>query len=186
MSKVYRVVCSENQKLYPNQLFVDFMPAGDSRPENCLNHECILKMRQMINPQVNSLESGILFYDYGDNNYLIKYEKVTNYSMRRYQEYIKQRLDKEILSTYQRMQANNKEKTLEVSLTNMAIIYDFYRLEDNGSHKSAQETALMQRAQEYKRQMQKRRELIEHKRNREVKVTIEQLLAWKQATRPGG
>lgn len=31
MKDVYRVVCSENQKLYPGQVFVDFMP-GRTKP----------------------------------------------------------------------------------------------------------------------------------------------------------
>ena len=60
MKDVYRVVCSENQKLYPGQVFVDFMPAGQSRQENCLNHDAILQMRRTINPGVDSVENGLI------------------------------------------------------------------------------------------------------------------------------
>ena len=62
MNDVYRVVCSENPRLYPGKTFIDIYPAGSSRPENCLNHDCILMMRQVINPEVYSLESGILLH----------------------------------------------------------------------------------------------------------------------------
>ena len=65
MKDVYRVVCSENQKLYPGQVFVDFMPAGQSRQENCLNHDAILQMRRTINPGVDSVENGLILTDYG-------------------------------------------------------------------------------------------------------------------------
>ena len=85
MKDLYRVVCSENQQLYPNKTFIDIYPAGISRPENNVTHDCILSMRRIINPEVYPIVSGIILTDLGHGNIHLKYEKVYNKRLAQYQ-----------------------------------------------------------------------------------------------------
>lgn len=74
MPDKYRVICSENQNLYPEKIFVDIYPAGSMRPESCLTHDGLLQMRRLINPNIQKLESGIILTDFGHCNILLQRE----------------------------------------------------------------------------------------------------------------
>lgn len=189
MIDTYRVVCSENERLYPGEIFVDIYPAGNSRPENCLTHDGLLAMRQISNPGVSNIEPGILLFDNGQENPTLKYEKVTSYSRKRYQEFVHQKIDKKIYQTFRKMKSAGKNRTLEVSFASMAVMYDLNAEKDDKSPKSAREYALIEENQRQKTLAEKRQELIERKRlelaryieRKGVGYTPEQMMAWKQA-----
>lgn len=193
MIDTYRVVCSENDRLYPGEIFVDIYPAGNSRPENCLTHNGLLAMRRISNPGVSNIEPGILLFDNGQEQPSLKYEKATSYSRRRYQESVHQKIDKKIYETFQKMKAARKNRTLEVSFASMAVLYDLNAAQDNDSPKSAREYSLIEENKYQKRLAQKRQELIEYKRLELAKYierkgssyTPEQMIAWKQARNHG-
>lgn len=185
MKEVYRVVCSENQRLYPGQTFVDFMPAGMSRQENCLNHESILKMRRLVNPEVDSLENGLIITDYGNGNLELGYEKAYNYQIRRNQDYFKQKYEKLIFERYRQMKEAGKEKTIEVSMRDLAVLYDFHQSVDNGAPKSAREAALIEEAQRLKEAEQRKKDSIEQQAKREQNLTTQQILKWKYSRYSG-
>lgn len=180
---IYRVVCSENQRLYPGKTFIDFMPAGTNRCENAVIHDSILKMRQMINPEVDSLTTGLLLYDFGDGNISLKYEKAYNYIIRRNQAYIKDKYENMIIERFKDMRAMGKEKTLDVSLSTLAVVYDFYKSDNTNSDspRSAREAELRRKAEEY-RQLQKRRQVsINNARTKDSPYSPSQIMAWKMA-----
>ena len=109
MKDVYRVVCSENQKLYPGQVFVDFMPAGQSRQENCLNHDAILQMRRTINPGVDSVENGLILTDYGFGRPEMGYEAAYG-PERRKPGYDAGKYEPVILERFRQMREAGKER----------------------------------------------------------------------------
>lgn len=192
MKEVYRVVCSENQRLYPGKTFIDIYPAGSFRPENCLNHDSILMMRQIINPEVFSLEPGILLYDKEGCEPHLVFEKMFNKRQKFYQDSFRQRYEKKIVETFQKMRSLGRDKTMDVSFLDLAVRYDFFQsdyLAD--TPKSAREQEIIQSAQKHKIQERKRQELISRKQNElenyrakknlSKAPTPEQMLAWKQA-----
>lgn len=192
MNDVYRVVCSENPRLYPGKTFIDIYPAGSSRPENCLNHDCILMMRQVINPEVYSLESGILLHDKEGREPYLQYETTFNKRLKLYQDNFRKNYDKKILETFQKMKSLGRDKTMDVSFLDLAVRYDFFKSDYlTDTPKSAREQEIIQSAQEHNIREQKRQELIARKQNelenyRKRKnlskaPTPEQMLAWKQA-----
>ncbi len=192
MKDVYRVVCSENQRLYPGKTFIDIYPAGSFRPENCLNHDCILMMRQVINPEVYSLEPGILLYDKEGCEPHVTLEMTCNKRLKLYQDSFRKRYEKKIIETFKKMKSLGRDRTMDVSFLDLAVRYDFFQEEKiNDTPKSAREQEIIQSAKEHKIQEQRRQELIERKRNelenyRQKKnlskvPTPEQMMAWKQA-----
>src|SRR5574344_587164 len=191
MRNVYRVVCSENKKLYPNKLFIDIYPADMYRPENCFTHDCILKMRQLINPNVSNLEPGILLYDDHETEPLIKFEKTYSRSIQIQQEYMHEKLDNKIIETFKKMRALGKDRTLDVSLVTLGVNYDFFAPKnDNTSPISAKEDALLKEIARQKRIAQKRQELKSYQeiywsKHPESKCSPQQLMAWKQAISRG-
>lgn len=180
MPDKYRVICSENQKLFPGQTFVDIYPAGSMRPENCLTHDGLLQMRRLINPDVQKLESGIILTDFGHGNILLQYEKMPNRRMQQYQDHLRQKLDPLILNTFRKMKNRNKDRTLEVSIANMAVMYDLHASPENEQH-SAREDLLIRQNAYQKRLAEKRRELIERKAKEKYASAPQILLAWKQS-----
>lgn len=185
MKDIYRVVCSENQRLYPGQTFIDFMPAGHTRQENCLNHESILQMRRMVNPDVDSIENGLLLTDYGNGRLELQYEKAYNYHIRRHQEYVKEKYEPLIFERFRQMRAAGKEKTLEVSLRDLVVLYDFHQSIDDGSPKSAREMALIEEARKRKEIERRKNEMREQMAKKEKNLTTEQILRWKYARYSG-
>ena len=185
MKDIYRVVCSENQRLYPNQTFVDFMPAGMSRQENCLNHESILQMRRVVNPEVDALEDGLVLIDYGNGNLELGYEKAYNYQIRRNQEYFKQKYEKLIFERFRQMKEAGKEKTIEISMRDMAVQYDFHAMAKIESPQSAREAALVEEAKRLEEQERRRKEQSAYQAKKESNLTTEQLLKWKYSRYSG-
>ncbi len=180
MKNIYRVVCSENQRLYPGKTFIDIYPAGSMRPENSLTHDCLLQMRRMASPGVDKIESGILLTELDNGEISLQYEKRTNYRLRRYQEHLRQRLDPKIIATFKEMKSQNKDRTLEVSLVHMAIMFDLFNTEKD-KPLSAREDALIRENMRQKRQAAKRRELIARQAAGKYAAHPEIMLAWKQA-----
>lgn len=180
MPDKYRVICSENQNLYPEKIFVDIYPAGSMRPENCLTHDGLLQMRRLINPNVQKLESGIILTDFGHGNILLQYEKMPNRRMQQYQDHLRQKLDPLILDTFRKMKNHNKDRTLEVSMANMAVMYDLHSSSEN-EQLSAREDLLIRQNSYQKHLAEKRRELIERKAKEKYASAPQLLLAWQQA-----
>lgn len=184
---IYRVVCSENQRLYPGKTFIDFMPAGLNRSENSIIHDSILKMRQMIDPEVHSLTSGLFLYDLGGGRVNLHFERAENFQLRRYQDGIKAKYSDMIIDRFREMRAAGKEKTLEVSLSTLAVVYDFYKAcnVDDTAPKSAREMELRRQAEEYRQREQRRKELAEYQRTHSVSYSEGQIMAWRQARYSG-
>lgn len=180
----YRVVCSENLKLYPDKLFIDIYPAGSSRPENCLNHECILQMRRVVNPDVSSLASGIILTDRGNGDIFLQYEKVTNYRLKQYQEYIRSKVDNKIIETFKKMKALGKNRTLEVSLSSMAVLFDLQKRPDTPV--SAREDALQKEADHQRKLKAALHYRQVYHASQKNASHPEIMLAWKQAMYRGG
>lgn len=178
MKDVYRVVCSENQKLYPGQVFVDFMPAGQSRQENCLNHDAILQMRRTINPGVDSVENGLILTDYGFGRPEMGYEAAYG-PERRKPGYDAGKYEPVILERFRQMREAGKEKTLDVSISELAALYGFEQTEDNGSPKSAREAALIEEARRQKEIARKKAEQREYEAKKQSNLSTEQILKWK-------
>ena len=171
MKDVYRVVCSENQKLYPGQVFVDFMPAGQSRQENCLNHDAILQMRRTINPGVDSVENGLILTDYGFGRPEMGYDAG--------------KYEPVILERFRQMREAGKEKTLDVSISELAALYGFEQTEDNGSPKSAREAALIEEARRRKEIERKKAEQRDYEAKKQSNLSTEQILKWKYSRYSG-
>ncbi len=184
---IYRVVCSENQRLYPGKTFIDFMPAGTNRCENSVIHDSILKMRQQINPEVRPLTNGLFLYDLGDGRINLHFEKTNNYLVRRDQEQAKAKYSNMIIDRFKEMRANGKEKTLDISLSTLAVVYDFYKAQetDDNCPKSAREMELRQKAEEYRQTQRRRQELAEYHRDRATYQAETQMLAWRLARYSG-
>lgn len=182
---IYRVVCSENQHLYPGKIFIDFMPAGTNRCENSVIHDSILKMRQMINPEVKALTRGLFLYDLGDGRINLQFEKTDNRQIRNSQEDIKAKYTNMIIESFREMRASGKEKTLDISMSTLAVVYDFYKADiDDNAPKSARETELRIKAAEYRQAEKRRKELAEYQRTHTT-YSEAQLMAWKMARRFG-
>lgn len=131
MADKYRVICTENQRLYPGKTFIDIYPAGSLRPENSLTHDCLLQMRRLATPEVDKLESGIILTDFGNGSIHLQYETMPNRRMKEYQNLLRQRLDKQIIDTFKQMRAKGFDRTLEISFTEMAARFDLYASEDD-------------------------------------------------------
>lgn len=180
MQDKYRVICCENQRLYPGKTFIDIYPADSSRPESSLTHDCLLQMRRLINPKVDKLESGIILTDLGNGNIHLQYEKVYNYRMRQYQEHLRQRLDKEIVKTFMTMKQQNKDRTLEVSFSDMSVLFDLHT-KDTHQPISAQEDALIKETARRKHLIEKHKERVRRSAGSRYAANPHILLAWTQA-----
>lgn len=185
MADKYRVICTENQRLYPDKTFIDIYPAGSLRPENSLTHDCLLQMRRLINPEVNKLESGIILTDFGNGNIHLQYEAMPTRRLREYQNSLRQTLDGKIIDTFRKMRAKGFDRTLEISFTEMAARFDLYAADDE-TPVSAREDALIKENARQKRLIEKRKELIRRKAASKYAAHPEILLAWRQAKRRGG
>ena len=76
-----------------------------------------------------------------------------------------------------------KEKTLDVSLSTLAVVYDFYKSDNTNSDspRSAREAELRRKAEEY-RQLQKRKQVsINNARTKDSPYSPSQIMAWKMA-----
>ena len=127
MYDLYRVVCWENNE----QIFADIYPAGESRPENSLTHDSIFMMRRKITPEAQRIESGIILTDLGNGNILLKYEKVYNRRMQIYQDNIRKKTDPIIINTFNKMKQIGKNRTFDISIADMCMLYDLHALEHN-------------------------------------------------------
>lgn len=165
MPKAYRVVVSENQKLYPNMRFIDFAPASVGN-DNYSSHEIILKMRQRIYPEVENLTDGLLLYDLGNKEYRFKMELVGNNRLREYQKNIVARFSKDIIEAYENMRASGREETLKVDNYNMAEIFDFYSHSSPDVPVSAKESDLSEKSKYYLDLDERRKDLLRRRQEK--------------------
>ncbi len=184
MKEVYRVVCSENQDRYPGKVFVDFMPAGHGRQEDCLNHESILRMRQNLNPGVESLENGLILTDFGGGHLEMGYEAAYG-PERRIPGYDSDKYRPIIFERFRQMREAGKEKTLEVSLSDLVTLYGFKQTADTNTPKSAREIALIEEAKRREDIERKKAERQEYEARTQSKLSTEQILKWKYSRYSG-
>lgn len=180
MADKYRVICTENQRLYPGKTFIDIYPAGSLRPENSLTHDCLLQMRRLATPEVDKLESGIILTDFGNGSIHLQYETMPNRRMKEYQNLLRQRLDKQIIDTFKQMRAKGFDRTLEISFTEMAARFDLYASEDD-TPVSARQDALIKENARQKRLAEKHKEAVRRAAASRYAASPEILLAWRQA-----
>lgn len=160
MARVYRVVVSENQKLYPDQTYIDFAPAASS------THEIILKMRQKIYPGLQILTDGLHLYDFGNGNIQFKTETPNDREFVDYPAEILGKYQNQIILAYQRMREANLDQTINVQDYDMAEIFDFYSKAVPEAPISAREADLRNKSKYYQDLEEKRRDLLyrRHKR----------------------
>ena len=172
----YRVVCTDIE----GKTCVDFYPAGYGRPENCITHDGILLMRQLANPKAALVDRAILT-ELGNEQIHIQFEGVPK-SMRKYQELARQKLTPLISRNFKRMKQNNADRTIEISFSQMAVLYDLNSLDikDNEPH-SAREHELSEQYNRQKKLEQKRHDRHEFYARQPHAAKPEILLAWKQA-----
>ncbi len=170
----YRVVCSENQQLYPNRVFIDIYPADSD-----LNHDCLLQLRKIKNPEVSQIVSDIILTDLGNEKVLLQYEDVSDSSFLARQNELRKTLDEEIRQTFVQMRRENKDRTIEANITNMAVIYGLAEPIDENTPISAREYELRKILEREKRIHQKKRELAEYKENQAS--SMETRRAWRAA-----
>ena len=174
--KKYRVVCTDIK----GKTCVDFYPAGCGRPENCITHDGILLMRQLANPEAVLIDRAILT-ELGNEQIHIQYEGLPK-SIRKYQEPKRQKLSPLISKNFKRMKQNNADRTIEISFSQMAVLYDLNSLDikDNKPH-SAREHELSEQYNRQKKLEQKRHDRHEFYARQPHASNPEILLAWKQA-----
>lgn len=172
----YRVVCTDIE----GKTCVDFYPAGYGRPENCITHDGILLMRQLANPKATLVDKAILT-ELGNEQIHIQFEDVPK-SMRKYHELARQKLAPFISRNFKRMKQNNADRTIEISFSQMAVLYDLNSLDikDNKPH-SAREHELSEQYNRQKKLEQKRHDRHEFYAHQPHAAKPEILLAWKQA-----
>ena len=180
MKQQYRVICTENPRFYPKKTFIDIYPADISRPENCITHDVLLQMRRLANPEVDHIINGIILTDCGAGNIHLQYETVTNRRLRQYQENIRQRLDPAIIKTFHEMRHAGKDRTLEVSFGNMAVLFDLHA-PSLDAPVSARQNALIEENKRIRYIAAKRQELIARRSKEPYANKPHLLLAWKQA-----
>ncbi len=180
MFEQYRVICYKNSNHCPEKIFVDIYPAGLSRHENELTHDCLLQMRRIADPGAERVESGIILTDFGNGNIRLKYEPAANYRIRQYQEYIRPKIDPEIIKTFQDMKRRGKNRTLEVSFKDMAVLFDLHASAED-SPVSARQDALIKENTRRKQLAEKKKELARRLARAPYASRPELLLAWKQA-----
>ena len=78
-----------------------------------------------------------------------------------------------------------KEKTLDVSISELAALYGFEQTEDNGSPKSAREAALIEEARRQKEIARKKAEQREYEAKKQSNLSTEQILKWKYSRYSG-
>lgn len=165
MVQIYRVAVSENQDRYPGKTFVDFAPAklGD---DNYSTHEIMFKLRRKLYPDVELKTDGLLLYDFGDGNVRFKTEVSEERRLEDYDPAILNRYQDKILDAFGKMREAGKDHTLEVNNYNMAEIFDFYSNADYETPVSAKEADLREKSKYYLDLEERRRDLIQRRRNR--------------------
>lgn len=181
LTPTYKVICCENEQKYPGQLFIDIAPA------HLLTHEKIFFARQAICPRLTAddeMTGGIILMDLGKGDVKLCYETVCNYSLKRYQDHLRKRLDPLIRKLYKNMKKQGFEQTVSCSAMGAKELFSLSMCEKRlpVSAKEEKFMADVERAQ-------KREKLLEIKREyyaqRQCAQTPHLLLAWKQALRDG-
>lgn len=168
----YRVVCSENQQLYPNRVFIDIYPADSD-----LNHDCLLQLRKMKNPDVAQIVSDIILTDLGNEKVHLQYEEVSDSAFLARQNELRKTLDEDIRQAFVQMRRENKDRTIEANINSMAVIYGLSEPIDENAPISAREYELRKTLEREKRIYQKKREMAEYKENQAS--STETRLAWR-------
>ena len=184
MKDIYRVVCSQNQSLYPNRIFVDFMPAEASQQENCLNHEAMLKMRRLTYPDVENIEDGLIITDYGNGRLELGYEQGYIHKKGQNLDKFREQYEDLVFERFRQMKKAGKEKTIDVSLHDLVKLYGFHQTENDNSPKSAREIALIEEAKKIKEAEHKKKERAQQS-TKEKDWTTEQILRWKYSRYSG-
>lgn len=68
------------------------------------------------------MTNDLLLYDFDNGEVKLQYEKAYNHLVRCNQEYIRDKYESLILSRFKEMRSLGRERTLDISMTNLAII----------------------------------------------------------------
>ncbi len=182
MFDLYRVVCWEEN----NQIFADIYPAGESRPENSITHDTIFMMRQKITPNAKRVETGILLTDLSNGSIELKYEKVYNKRMKMYQDSIRKKIDPIIVSTFKEMKRLGKNRTFEISLANMSVLFDIRDKQGEYAYRSARQDELIREKLRIDKANELKKIKIEYYANAKYATNPHIVLAYRQAMYRGG
>jgi hypothetical protein len=168
---IYRVLVSENQKLYPNRVFVDIAPAQVGI-DFYSTHAVMLQVRRKYNPDVDALTDGLLMYDFGNNEIRFKMEQVTDKRLKAYQEGIMARYREDILATYRQMKASGATSTLRTDTYSLAEIFqDIFapkKDEEDQYPRSAREEAMREEARRLQDCQRRRQNMLADWHNRYI------------------
>ena len=121
MCESYRVVCSENQDLYPGEVFVDICRDG------FCSHDCIFKMRQHLNPGVERIfndSRGIMLREARDGSVNLVYTKHRDVRAQKTQEEKRKRVDHLIIAEFKKMKENGLVQTISVPSLQLEYVGD--------------------------------------------------------------
>lgn len=115
----YRVVCSENQDLYPGKIFVDICRDG------FCSHDCIFKMRQYLNPGVERIfndSRGIMLREARDGSFHLVYTRHRDVRAQKDQEIKRQRVDGLIIEEFKKMREKGLIQTISVPYARLMYV----------------------------------------------------------------
>lgn len=130
------------------------------------------------------MENGLILTDYGFGRPEMGYEAAYG-PERRKPGYDAGKYEPVILERFRQMREAGKEKTLDVSISELAALYGFEQTEDNGSPKSAREAALIEEARRRKEIERKKAEQRDYEAKKQSNLSTEQILKWKYSRYSG-
>lgn len=71
------------------------------------------------------MTNDLLLYDFDNGKVKLQYKKAYNHLVRCNQEYIRDKYESLILSRFKEMRSLGRERTLDISMTNLAIITNY-------------------------------------------------------------
>lgn len=123
MSTSYRIICCENQKLYPGETFVDIMPAIPVRQEDSLSHRFMEKVRQRLIPDVKCVEYGFILTESDNGELSISYEESYHKDISRYKEQFQEKYEDVMFAAFREMKAQGKDRTFHIDMAELASLY---------------------------------------------------------------
>ena len=153
MSTSYRIICCENQEKYPDKVFVDIMPAIQTKQEDCLSHRFMEKLRQQQNPGVKCVEYGFILTEKNNGDLEISYEESYNQDISRYHELFQDKYEAKMFKAFREMREAGRDRTFHIDMTDLARLYgcSAETISKNVSAKSAYEERFFAAAEQARR-----------------------------------
>lgn len=109
----YRVICTENQELYPGKIFIDICRDG------MCSHDCLFEMRKSLNPGVERIfndSRGIMLKEMKNGEIMLIYTKHNDKMAQILQSKKRSIVDPLIIKTFREMRQKNCVQTISIPL----------------------------------------------------------------------